>query len=100
LCGCCDLVCPSNIALTNLFQTARQAQLETQLQHNQALRAEERYLQREVRLEKRQQQRAQRLEERKRVTDNAAAKKQAISDAIARAKTRTNAKSNTPEPDA
>ena len=94
LCGCCDLVCPSNIPLTNVFRTARQAQLETQLQHNQALQAEQRYKQRELRLEKRQQQRTQKKKERKRVTESASAKKQAISDAISRARAKTSANDN------
>lgn len=91
LCGCCDLVCPSHIPLTTQFRGALQQQRKADRDQRKADLADANYKRRQQRLQLKEEKRAKRVAERRRVTDNSAAKKQAISDALARAR-KTNPK--------
>ena len=63
-CGCCDLVCPSNIPLTDTFRAALSAVRERRFQASEAARLAERHAAREQRLQRQQLARDNALAER------------------------------------
>jgi len=94
LCGCCDLVCPSHIPLTAQFRQAMQQQKQSVHDLHKAALAEKHYERHQQRLQLKEQLRAEKLAERRRVTEDSAAKKQAISEALARARKNGGSKSD------
>jgi len=95
LCGCCDLVCPSHIPLTAQFRQATQQQKQSDRNLQKAELAEKHHERHQQRLQLKEQRRAEKVAERRRVTDDSVAKKQAISEALARArKSGNNSKSD------
>ncbi len=85
-CGCCDLVCPSNIPLTAQFRDARKIADEEKIKADNAALALERYEARKIRLEKREAERRELRQQRKLNTDDKALKKKKIAEALARAR--------------
>lgn len=88
-CGCCDLVCPSNIPLTRQFRQARRVANDEKAKTSNAALALQRYENRLSRLEQREAARSEQRQQRKRSSDDKAIKKQAIAEALARARKKT-----------
>lgn len=62
-CGCCDYVCPSHIALTREFRTAKQALWDIGFEKRRARLAAQRFSARAERLDRKTKQRDQELEQ-------------------------------------
>ena len=87
-CGCCDAVCPSHLPLTQQFQQAQHAVHVRDADRLAARQSRRRYEQRNSRLERLAAERAERRAERQSRATHApqATRKQAIMDAVARAR--------------
>lgn len=91
-CGCCDLVCPSHIPLTEYFRLGK-SQLRSSLREQQrADKSEQRHQARDQRLEAQQQAREQRRAARKHAADDQQQAKQNIAAALARVRNKQTAK--------
>jgi len=94
-CGCCDLVCPSHIPLTEYFRLGK-SQLRSSLQEQQrAQKSEQRYLTRQDRLNTQQNLKQQRRIERQQAASDQQIAQQNIAAALDRVRNKQN-KSQTP----
>lgn len=84
-CGCCDLVCPSAIKLTETFRSARSTRQEQQHQKKSAELAKTRFEQHEIRI-------SQRADEERRLREQKKSTLASDDDAIARALARSRAR--------
>jgi len=89
-CGCCDLVCPSNIPLTETFRFAKSQLRAIEFEEQRAQIAEQTFEAREARLARLEQEKAEALAQRKKSIAERAQNStdKPINDAIARAKAR------------
>ncbi len=87
-CGCCDLVCPSHIPLTEYFRLGK-SQLRSSLhQQQRALKSEQRHQAREARLKTEQARQQQRRLSRQQAADDRQQAQQNIAAALARVRSK------------
>jgi len=84
-CGCCDLVCPSHIPLTEWFRFGKSEWLREQDERTFAEHARDRFKAREERLARLKREQAERSAERKRKLASAAERQRQVARAVERA---------------
>jgi len=85
-CGCCDMVCPSRIPLTQLFRETRKQRTTEHKRQASASASLQRYESRQQRLALREKKREEARENRRKAANSRTQTKQAIADALARSR--------------